>query len=499
MSTGALWATGRKTATITNKHNKSSSGSNFSLLMCLSWTMIASWLFFLVFCWESGLIHTDEIIKDVEQEVELIENSLRGAHLPDFGKDSNLKNVPTIDITPEIQEEIIQGVNDIHVVFSTDCGAYQDWQSLVIFHSALAVGQIGPVTRIASGCDDNQKIYLTGLYKKLFPNYHIHFTPDFKVDKLTGKKYDFYNKPWGVKHFLANFKPTIRDGIVIAILDPDMIFVRPLTTKVKDRSDMLYSKRINKDEIWDYIGHGKPAGQTYGLGAPWTNDNHKKFKRGYICGEGSPCLQPNEQFGNQHYSVGPPYMVEKRDMIKLADAWCDMVPRVYEGYPYLLAEMYAYSMAAAHAELPHTQIENYMVSNTNAGGEGWAHVDVLDDTCAPPVDGIYQKGTNLPTVLHYCQNFRAGEIGFAKRQVPKNIFNCDQPLLVEPPSNLGKVDYHIKNGKKEPLKDYLVKRNSYALCVSHRSINAAVTYYKQNICGNNVTNYEKTHIVLPRG
>ena len=30
--------------------------------------------------------------------------------------------------------------------------------------------------------------------------------------------------------------------------------------------------------------------------------------------------------------------------------------RVYEGYPYLLAEMYAYSMAAAHERLPHLQV-----------------------------------------------------------------------------------------------------------------------------------------------
>ncbi len=40
-------------------------------------------------------------------------------------------------------------------------------------------------------------------------------------------------------------------------------------------------------------------------------------------------------------------------------------PRVYEGYPYLLAEMYAYSMAAAHEKLPHLQLWNYMVSNVD--------------------------------------------------------------------------------------------------------------------------------------
>lgn len=61
---------------------------------------------------------------------------------------------------------------------------------------------------------------------------------------------------------------------------------------------------------------------------------------------------------------------------------------MYEGYPYLLAEMYAYSMAAAHDNLPHLQLENYMVSNTESSGEGWPLVDALEDACVPPDEGI---------------------------------------------------------------------------------------------------------------
>ena len=60
---------------------------------------------------------------------------------------------------------------------------------------------------------------------------------------------------------------------------------------------------------------------------------------------------------------------------------------MYEGYPYLLAEMYAYSMAAAHDNLPHLQLENYMVSNTESSGEGWPLVDALEDACVPPDEG----------------------------------------------------------------------------------------------------------------
>lgn len=123
--------------------------------------------------------------------------------------------------------------------------------------------------------------------------------------------------------------------------------------------------------------------------------------------------------------------------------------RVYEKYPYLLAEMYAYSMAAAHEKLPHLQVESFMVSNIDAGGEGWPHVDALEHVCLPPnADGIYYPGRLMPTVVHFCQSYRIGDLGFMKRRVPHNIFNCDSPMLVDPPVNIGEGNYLInKDGK----------------------------------------------------
>lgn len=43
--------------------------------------------------------------------------------------------------TEEYLNEIAN--SDIHVIFSTDCNPYQDWQSLFVFHSAKVVGQKG--------------------------------------------------------------------------------------------------------------------------------------------------------------------------------------------------------------------------------------------------------------------------------------------------------------------------------------------------------------------
>lgn len=64
-----------------------------------------------------------------------------------------------------------------------------------------------------------------------------------------------------------------------------MILVRPITPIVRS-SPYIIDKRIPDREIVDRIDEGHPAAQQYGLGAPWTIDNHKHFKRGRICGEG---------------------------------------------------------------------------------------------------------------------------------------------------------------------------------------------------------------------
>lgn len=88
---------------------------------------------------------------------------------------------------------------------------------------------------------------------------------------------DFYNKPWGLKHWLENSAHPIEDHAIIALLDPDMIFLRPITPYINSQPHII-NKRIPKEEIVERVQMGSPVAQTYGLGAPWTNDNHRHFK-----------------------------------------------------------------------------------------------------------------------------------------------------------------------------------------------------------------------------
>lgn len=126
----------------------------------------------------------------------------------------------------------------------------------------------------------------------------------------------------------------------------------------------------------------------------------------------------------KHYPVGPPYIGTARDMYQISLKWVEFVPKVHKEYPYLLAEMYAYCMAAAHLDLPHQLVDHLMISNVNCGGEGWPFVDALkqntgeENVCETMMTGSVdllnspQSAIPLPTVIHFCQRYTIGDTFF---------------------------------------------------------------------------------------
>eukprot|EP00614_Pseudopedinella_elastica_P019425 CAMPEP_0172653240 /NCGR_PEP_ID=MMETSP1068-20121228/243725_1 /TAXON_ID=35684 /ORGANISM="Pseudopedinella elastica, Strain CCMP716" /LENGTH=610 /DNA_ID=CAMNT_0013467669 /DNA_START=141 /DNA_END=1973 /DNA_ORIENTATION=- len=407
------------------------------------------------------------------------------------------------------------GSSHVHVIFSTDCSAFQNWQSVVLFYSARAAGQRGPLTRIASGCTAEEKSALRALHAALgSPQFRAHFTPDYSADpKHPGKRYLFFNKPHGLLHWLTHgsFNETI-----VALVDPDMLFLRPITG-LFPASHYLTSSDWKKGEAWPRVERGKPAGQQYGLGSHW-----RSFNRKYICGVGSPCTTTTAQEAQKYFPVGPPYILHVLDLKALATEWVRMVPKIYEEYPQLLAEMYAYCMAAAHLNLRHFKVDHLMVSNVQAGGEGWPWVDslvgskdwalvkagavALARSTIPPLHGpagtMTVSAARLPTVLHYCQNYRIGDWLFAKRRVPKgpstsakahaaslwpppqgSILSCAHPLLAEPVPSLEATDWYAHNdGSKKPLSKTARRRVFWVMSVATRGMNAALERFKRGVC-----------------
>jgi peptidyl serine alpha-galactosyltransferase len=128
----------------------------------------------------------------------------------------------------------------IHTIFSTECNRYFDWQSLGLVHSARAVGQAGPITRLmaCNECASPETPVLPPASRRCpspapaagrsasdtlrqpsarrsrspllaSPNYDTgidadtHTHPNWAVHPVTGDRYSPYNKPASIVHWYA--------------------------------------------------------------------------------------------------------------------------------------------------------------------------------------------------------------------------------------------------------------------------------------------------------
>lgn len=73
----------------------------------------------------------------------------------------------------------------LHIVFSTDCSYFQDWQTLLMFHSAMVIHQPGDITRIASGCTEEHQKELLDLYKVQAATTNMHSRTQHKCSTYT--------------------------------------------------------------------------------------------------------------------------------------------------------------------------------------------------------------------------------------------------------------------------------------------------------------------------
>eukprot|EP00977_Amphora_coffeiformis_P013241 scaffold3410_cov158-Amphora_coffeaeformis.AAC.15 len=388
---------------------------------------------------------------------------------------------------------------EYHIVFSTGCTAFQDWQSYVFFYQAMKIKQPGTVTRIVSGCNEKEEATLRKIFQEqiipMEPNrFKIHFTPDFAKILKPGIDYPYFNKPCGMKHWLETAlgfpdNPQNEDAIVV-LLDPDQAIMRPFQNNDFSNTAWMH---VDPDKVRTQIMHGAPMGQRYGFALQWK----EKVRMSYVAPdlpEPSPVDSLSREDANAGYVVGPPYIATARDMYKICDLWCQFAPRVHGASTppltisprqHLLAEMFAYCLAAAHLELHHQTAASFMVSSVGGGrGEGWMYVDKLSDeeVCQP--DSIDPEA--LPNVLHFCQRYGWGPFFFGKRKLPHTFLTCESPLLKEPPATI-LTDYHEAQFP-ENVKQFdkrSAKENAFIVCFMIELLNEAATYFKQHHCNAN--------------
>ena len=383
-----------------------------------------------------------------------------------------------------------------HMVFSTSCSPFQNWQAMAFFHFAKKVKQQGSVTRLVSGCTDEQAAALTKIHSEkiapLNPNFQMHTTPDFDVHD--NQKY--WNKPHGLLDWMEKElgfpqRATEHNDAIIIIVDPDMMLIRPIT---HDFSNFKAS--------WagaftgDKVVHGFPIAQKYAYGAAWLES--LKGNVTHVVGPDSPVHNVTIKEAELYYPAGPPYLATGKDMYAIAKHWVKFLPRVHDIFSGFMAEMHAYSVAAAHLKLPHQLTPEFMVSDVGDGGnkrEGFRFLDNVTraKACSPEI-----PQENLPFVLHYCQRYSLGRWFFGKYKLREDFFECDSPLLREPPLNVAELyDWNVfPNGIEG--ENFLKKNRTHStvlhgwmLCKMIYSLNEVAVSLKTKHCGGNA-NFNKT-------
>lgn len=383
--------------------------------------------------------------------------------------------------------------------------------SYLVYFTAMRVKQPGHVTRIVSGCTPDEEVAIKTWFhdnvQYMSSRFHLHLTPKFsEVKDETGKvigDYKFFNKPYGLKHFLEHFEMVeFKDGSftheddIVFLIDPDMALTRPLTADFSDeRETIIAPRRQGKNTLSTKVQRGIPFAQTYGLGVQW-----QRFDLDKIAGPDSPAKTVSSQDGQLYYPVGPPYIGTVYDMYQISLKWTEFVPRVHAQYPHLLAEMYAFCIAAAHLNLRHQLIDSLMASNPGTGGEAWPLVDKIppEEMCDFGKNANHEKYA-LPSVVHLCQRYSVGDDWFfGKRKIPHDIYACETPLFIEPPSDIAiKYDYKKPPNAKEaiPLTPRVVNQQTFMVCFLTSLLNEASSFYKANACSPGTANLDRSRKV----
>lgn len=405
-----------------------------------------------------------------------------------------------------------------HTIFSTGCSIFQDWQSYVFFYHIFRSGQEGHVTRIVSGCDDKDTKDITKIFKdEIEPmrrnnddathinnnnnhHHHLHLTPDFsRVPKKSKGAFKYFNKPFGVRHWMEHAlgypdNHKLHDDSIIILMDPDQIMLRPFTNDFTNSSEKW---KLNFPRYKTKVGHGSPFAQQYGYGLQWLDKVNPEnvFRDSGRLPTPVSNLTRKEAF-DYYMAMGPPYIVTAKDMYQIVTVWTDIVPRVYDEYPHLLAEMFGYNLAAAHLGLKHTVAHSFQVSDPWAGGEGWKLIDAVPKT---NICKEFPK-SQLPHVLHYCQKYYVGKWFISKYRLRKDFISCESPLLTPPPQDLP-MRYTSgvsseKFSKTEVIREWKpkeLKEEAFMVCAMIDALNAASIFYKDQHCKDGTGNYNYSY------
>jgi peptidyl serine alpha-galactosyltransferase len=417
-------------------------------------------------------------------------------------------------------------------------------QSYVFFFQLWKAGQHGHVTRIVSGCQNaEEEQAIRSIFEKEIrlgiptgrDRFHIHVTPDYSR-VVPNVHYKPLNKPYGVVHWMENALAmpsnlTQYADTMFIVLDPDQILLRPFTTRDFGQ-DVMRLNWLTKAKR-HVLKEGHPISQFYAFGGYWVNDVNKE--RQLVIDTAWSTIKDNPAFSdsiktsshlynwtaeeiNERYAAGPPYIALGPDMYRISVLWAGVAVPVYELTNNHVSEMFMYSTAAAHLEMPHDLAYDFMFSNPEADGyEIWQHVDEMPvkDLCKHTIsdnsDPLNVKYRNrLPYIFHYCQEYYHGPYYFFKYFLPEDFLSCGHPLLQDPADHdaedspfvlaisYNSTKYKTYDGRPPTVTFPHRLRHTFSLCHLISRVNEAARYWKEQFCTPETANFNKLFTIQPQ-
>ena len=259
---------------------------------------------------------------------------------------------------------------------------------------------------------------------------------------------------------------------------------------------------------------GSMIAQRYGIGGkPWTLSPGRNNQKTWALDEyfisigrpNSPALASDllghEDRAGDFFSIGAPYFALASDWLPISTSWTSLMYMTVERNFGNLAEMYAMVIAVADYGIRPAMLDSLMVSNVDAGDEGWPWIDQLpnDRACDPH---LLTENYPLPTFLHYCQSYVHPDLDssqgslFSKYQVPDEILACPSGSQTVEGGMDENRKKHNKKGNMvldidgllpEPnvhtiAKNKIAQRNIFAHCFATRGTNQAARDYRLWFC-----------------
>lgn len=322
-----------------------------------------------------------------------------------------------------------------HIVFSTECTPYFDWQTLGLLSSYVKVKQAGKITRLMA-CDDEN--YGGKDLTDRFPNADTYVHRNYAKHPTNGDEYPAYNKPYSILSWLNETEP---EEDFIVFLDADMVI----------------RSRISVEAVG--AKRGTPVSALYGYLKGVDPDSFMEIKRSV----------PNVEKADK---VGGFMVMHKEDMRSLAPWWLHYTEEVRtnpknwantgdvfndngkRGPPWI-SEMYGYIFGCAHVGLRHIISNDFML-----------------------YPGYQPPPEPFPLVIHYGITFYVDDYAFDKHWF-NDLTTCPG-RNIDLPLSLEEISYQRENDGEEAF-----RRNSLAL-YAPQVIHEALEDHRRVYCNSSV-------------